>query len=102
MSGTDRADFEVTRQGGTCQRVGMPPGGPSGQAAVAITPALGPLPAFYIRQPPGPGATIRTFVHWVKGLRRSFGPVVWNSPTALSVRSDALITCAQGLAPGWR
>jgi hypothetical protein len=28
----------------------------------------------------------------------SFGPVVWIRPTALSVKSDALITRAQGLA----
>jgi hypothetical protein len=28
----------------------------------------------------------------------SFGPVVWNRPTALSVRSDALTIRAQGLA----
>jgi hypothetical protein len=70
MSRTDRADFEVTQPCNTCQRAGPPPGGPGRPAAVAITPALGPLPAIYIQQPPAPGATIRTFARWVKGLRR--------------------------------
>jgi|HubBroStandDraft_3_1064219.scaffolds.fasta_scaffold88292_4 hypothetical protein len=67
MNGTDRADFAATQPHGTRQR---PLGGPSRPAAVAITPALGPLPAIYIQQPPAPGAMMRTLVRWVTGLRR--------------------------------
>jgi len=67
MNGTDRADFAATQPHGTRQR---PLGGPSRPAAVAITPALGPLPAIYIQQPPAPGAMMRILVRWVTGLRR--------------------------------